>query len=71
MMTQAKKFSYGALPPPGMEWQYGRALSEIDAINKEAQATGRSASEVAQLRDAAALPIESPWVTICKMLCLQ
>lgn len=39
--------AYGAVPPPGSEWQIGKTAEEIDAVNKEAAATGKTPAEVA------------------------
>jgi hypothetical protein len=40
--------SYGALPPPGMEWMMGKTVEEIEAIRYEADITGKETSEVAE-----------------------
>jgi hypothetical protein len=42
-----KKRGMGARPPPGMEWMIGKTVREIDAIQEEADATGKSLAEIA------------------------
>lgn len=37
----------GSTYAPGNEWQVGKTAEEIEAINKEAEATGKTAAEVA------------------------
>lgn len=39
----------GAMAPPGSEWMLGRTVDQIEKIRKEAEATGKSASDVANL----------------------
>lgn len=42
-----RRFSYGALPLSGREWMIGRTVADIDAVIREAEATGKSPDEVA------------------------
>lgn len=42
---------FGAMPPPGMEWMLGKTVQEIEAINAEATATGKTTAEVAAGKD--------------------
>lgn len=46
-----QQVSYGAKPPPGMEWQVGKTVREIRAISEESEATGKSLAEVAAGED--------------------
>ena len=62
---------YGARPPAGMEWMMGRTVEEIESIDREAKATRRTCAQVAQARDAASLPLESPLTILARMLCLR
>lgn len=50
-------YATGAMPPPGAEWQIGKTVEEIEAINKEAEATGKTAAEVAASK---AVPTAEP-----------
>jgi hypothetical protein len=43
--------TFGALPPPGCEWQIGKTVDEIRAIKEETMATGKEPSEVAKGND--------------------
>lgn len=41
--------AYGALPPPGRQWMIGRTVADIEKINAEAIASGKTTAEVAEL----------------------
>jgi hypothetical protein len=47
VIKELNMFTFGALPPPEHEWMVGKTVEEIEAVQKEAELTGKSPAEVA------------------------